>query len=36
MRILVGYPAVWSRGSSVGIANDYGMDDHGGREFESR
>jgi hypothetical protein len=25
-----------SRGSSVGIATGYGLDDQGGREFESR
>jgi hypothetical protein len=25
-----------SRDSSVGIANGYGLDDRGGREFESR
>jgi hypothetical protein len=25
-----------SRDSSVGIATDYGLDDHGGWEFESR
>jgi hypothetical protein len=25
-----------SRDSSVGIATDYGLDDQGGREFESR
>jgi hypothetical protein len=25
-----------SRDSSLGIATGYGMDDHGGREFESQ
>jgi hypothetical protein len=26
----------WSQDSSVGIATGYGLDDEGGREFESR
>jgi hypothetical protein len=28
--------SIFSRDSSVGIATDYGLDDQGGREFESR
>jgi hypothetical protein len=27
---------IWSRDSSVGIATAYGLDDQGGREFESQ
>jgi hypothetical protein len=36
LRQAIFYKATFYRDSSVGIATGYGLDDHGGREFESR